>query len=163
MELNSAEIAEDPGKLLHPFIAEAHNEMASRIMRNGVVLRELDLCGDRRMMSASGFNLIHRRQWQSLVSLAMSKYSVDESGKMPSDSPNNIEFHMSHEIDKPDGFYSIEFPLSLLITGQTLTHLSIVGCMLDELPSSIGVHLTGLLVSETFEYIISFATKSPKI
>ncbi|KAL3778490.1 hypothetical protein HJC23_000503 [Cyclotella cryptica] len=162
-ELLGSEIAENPAKLLRPYIAEAHNEIASRIVKNGVILRGLDLCGDRIMISASGWNLTHRIQWQGVVSLAMAKYAVNESYKIPSECSNIIEFHISHEMDKPDGFVNIEFPRSLLITGQALTHLSIVGLMLDELPYSIGVYLTGLLVSEIIRYIILLATMTPKM
>jgi hypothetical protein len=100
---------------------------------NGIVLCRLDACGDLPMISAANSNRAGQQQWQNLSSVVNAKHQSEY-----------FEFEASHP--KIEITRSSEFPRSLLVAGQTMKCLSLVGCMLDDLPLSIGVHLSSLVV-----------------
>jgi hypothetical protein len=159
---NSSEFANtenscSPTELLRPSITNVQFHVVSNMLKNGIALCGIDLCGDQQMLSASCTRTDDRSQWCDLISLAESKYDGKELNEEPSENCKSYQFHVTTEAVKPDRFHHAVFPLSVLVSGQALTHLSLVGCMLDELPYSIGVHLTGLLVSDIFFIIISTA------
>lgn len=100
---------------------------------NGIVLCRLDACGDLPMISAANSNRAGQQQWQNLSSVVNAKHQSEY-----------FEFEASHP--KIEITRSSEFPRSLLVAGQTMKCLRLVGCMLDDLPLSIGVHLSSLVV-----------------
>eukprot|EP00956_Cyclotella_meneghiniana_P030779 scaffold78549_cov98-Cyclotella_meneghiniana.AAC.1 len=126
-------------------VSEIHDEIASRIFNNCIIIGGLDACGDRSIVSSAVGNHHERQQWQNLVSLAFQQYhSYESTSVKPFE-----EFDISYPKVKLNGLGVAEFPMSLLIAGKALKHLHLVGLGIDRLPSSFGMHLSSLLVSET--------------
>jgi hypothetical protein len=162
----SADISniERADNLLQEGIVATHKEIASRIAKHGISLRGLDACGDPCFVSASFCNPNERIQWQDLVSIANEKYHANESRQIVQPGRTyDFAFDVSHPlIERNEPPTIVEFPRSLLVAGHALRHLSLVRCMLDELPFSIGGHLPGLLVSKTLCCITPLLTEGSK-
>ena len=137
---------------LHSTIIEANGELSSSAIASGTIICGFSSCGDRCMISAAVSNSADRLQWQNLVTFAAENHpsNLNRTQKERTLNNNFLEFSISNpELEKMP---CVEFPRSLLVAGQSLTKLSLIGCMLDMLPYSFGSQLACLQVSENIQF-----------
>ena len=148
-----------PDEILGP-----HNEMASRIVGNGIFLHGVKLRGDSHMNIISPcFNQMQCKEWDKTAMQIFTNHPIIEAdGSQVDGTVSTVEFCISNPypevngtIGRPEQRHDLDgvkcrasvFPESLLLLGNTLTYLSLKKSRLTRLPLSIGFHFSSLQVS----------------
>ena len=132
-----------------PEVIESHKTLGSRIAEYGIHLRHIRLDGARNMSRTRPDGT----SFSTALSLALLTGPLEESVEVNIDGVP-LGFEQDERTRVPSPLRS-SLPRSILLAGQALTRLSLVGCKLMSLPASFGLYFPKLDVSNLWN--IGFA------